>query len=265
MPSESIEILDSGQIYSSSESIGTLLYMQLFNPFLRSMRISAVAERCCTSSDRCVSVRLLGGDFGKCKSKTNRSMTFLWPGSNWQHVTERTTCDISLFFGFRSHLSHERHTSIRIHYIPAGLTFTRSQGNPAASSEEQSEHLPFQTASSPYHLFPPCDHYLNPRMNRCETLIRLRDNLSMPRSSPFTLFDHRSPTNHQSLLQPRRYPHLHLLIVATVILFLFYLILLIIVSIFICSHRHSVEDGDDGFSIIELPSESADESDQSLF
>ena len=270
IPSQSIEILDSGQIYASSESIGTLLHLRLFNPFSRSIRISAVVERCCTSEDHCVSVRLLGGHFGQCKSKTNHSMTFLWSGTDWQQVTSRTICEISLFYGFRSQLLHERHIPIRIHYIPVGLHFTPGtrhlDSSMIISSDVQSEQLPFQTASSPYHLFPRCNHYLNPRMNQCETLRHLRDNFSMATSSAFIPFDHRkdliSATNHRS-----RYPRLHQLLVATVILFLVYVILLVIVVIFICSELGEKEDkrpkssGDDGFSLIELPSSTDEESD----
>ncbi|CAF1322416.1 unnamed protein product [Adineta steineri] len=73
---QSIEIFESGQIYSSSKSIGTLLFNHLSKP----IRISSVVEHCCISINYCILLRLLSGDFGEWKAHENRSIIFLWPG-----------------------------------------------------------------------------------------------------------------------------------------------------------------------------------------
>ena len=71
-----IEIFESGQISSSSKSIGTVLYINLFNCPSTAIRISGVVERYCLSVDYCMPVRLMGGDFGVLKSRENRSVIF---------------------------------------------------------------------------------------------------------------------------------------------------------------------------------------------
>ncbi|CAF2893024.1 unnamed protein product [Rotaria sp. Silwood2] len=268
---QSIEILESGQIYSSSKSIGTVLYINLFNHLPISIRISGVVERCCLSIDYCIPVRLLGGDFGEWKSHKNRSMIFFWPALEWKYINDNYFCQVSLLFGFRNHMTHFKLINININYLPI---------------KRQLNEDVFQINNSSYNIYPKCNHYLNIRTNQCENLDNLQKKFSFNFSSSFIPFNHRDlstkcihgiqshecychknyisvPIN-QKLYHPKTYIHqlcthlsnyknlnLNLLIIINFSLFILYIIILIISSIFICTYYRQIEHEYKQNSIVE--------------
>lgn len=272
--SEVLEVFESKQIYSSSKSIGTILYINLFNHLPISIQISGVVEHCCVSMNHCITVRILGGDFGEWKSHKNRSLIFFWSGLEWENTIDHYYCQISLLFGPRKSMTHLQIINIKINYIPKRRQIITGSNNPYSK----------------------CNHFLNIRTNQCETLDELRKKFSYNTSSLFTPFNHRYlPTKcingiqlkdcychqnyisipiNQKLYHPKTYIHhlcthlsndgnlsLNLLIIITFILFLFYLILITISSIFICTyyrrreHKESNLIPNQRFSLVELSSE----------
>ncbi|CAF3657900.1 unnamed protein product [Rotaria socialis] len=278
---QSIEILESGQVYSSSKSIGTFLYLNLFNHLPMPIRISGVVERCCTSANHCIPVRLLGGDFGEWEAHKNRTMIFFWAATEWEYINDYYFCQISLLFGRRHHMTHLKLINIKINYLPK----TRQMNSPSVR------------------FYPKCNQFLNIRTNQCETLDNLHRSFAFNFSSTFIPFNHRylstkcingiqlnqcschnnfiSIPINQKFYHPKTYIHqfcthlsnyqnfrLNLLIIITSILFVLYIIILIISSIFICTYyrRREHEDSENSttkskfminqrFSLIEIASE----------
>ncbi|CAF3670976.1 unnamed protein product [Rotaria sp. Silwood1] len=269
---QSIEILESGQIYSSSKSIGTLLYVNLFNHLPISIRISGVVERCCISIDNCIPVRLLGGDFGEWKSYKNRSIIFFWPAIEWKYIIHNNYfCQVSLLFGFQNDMIHLKLINIKINYLPI--------------IKQMNKYL-FQINNSSYNIYPKCNHFLNIRTNQCENFDNLKKKFSFNFSSYFIPFNHRylstkcihgiqthdcycyknfiSIPINQKLYHPKTYVHqlcthilkyensnLNLLIIIISSLFILYIIILIISSIFICIYYKQLEYENEQNSIIE--------------
>ena len=233
---QSIEIVRSGQIRFSSKSIGTILYVDVFNSFEHSISLSAVVEQCCRTNDQCQSVRLLGGDFGRISSKMNRSINFLWPGLFWIDVDESIFCEISIFFGFRTSKTHHQYVNIPIHSIPIGFDWNRRSKDFSSSSLES----PFQISNSPIVIYPRCDEILNLMKNQCETFEHLRQ--SVPHStfvSRLKRFRDRSFSSQRIFSNKT---HFQQLIIISLLLIVLYIVLLLISCLFICStsrqHHH---------------------------
>ncbi|CAF1226018.1 unnamed protein product [Rotaria sordida] len=281
--SQSIEILESGQIYSSTKSIGTLLYINLFNHLPISIQISGVVERCCKTMDYCIPVRILGGNFGEWKSYVNQTIIFFWPSMEWKYINDNYFCQVSLLFRFQNHMTYSKLINIKINYIPI--------------KKQINEYL-FQINNLSYNIYPKCNHYFNIQTNQCETLNNLKRKFSFNFSSLFIPFNHRylstkcihgiqslyecycyknfiSIPINQKFYHPKTYIHqlcthllnyenfnLNLLIIITIILFILYIIILIISSIFICTYYRQIEHNNkqkliinQRFSLIEISSE----------